>query len=398
MRTCIVAIPTKDEAERLPACLSALAAQTDSSGRSLDSGAFGVAIFANNCVDESAEVARSMAPGLPFLLRVFEASLLPPFAHAGGARRAAMDLAETWLLEQSQHDGVILTTDADSRVSRDWIANNVAAIDAGADAVLGRIVLDEEGELLPETLHRRGALESAYEALLTEIAALLDPLDYNPWPHHATISGATLAVTRDAYRRVGGLPSVPLGEDKAFIAELGRHDARIRFCPRVEVTTSGRVNGRAPGGVADTLRLRSETPDAFCDEALEPMPIAIMRASWRGRLRRLYHSGRLNTERDWSASLAIAPRRARQLCSAGTFGELWSAVEASSPTLRRRPLTPAALPAQITEARRALERLRKGGLPFNQHVKAEGALALAAFDFQGALHGPDENIASLVTG
>ena len=60
-----------------------------------------------------------------------------------------MDLAETWLLERSQHDGVILTTDADSRVSPDWIANNVAAIDAGADAVLGRIVLDEEGELCP---------------------------------------------------------------------------------------------------------------------------------------------------------------------------------------------------------------------------------------------------------
>ena len=86
MRTCIVAIPTKDEAERLPACLSALAAQTDLSGRSLDSGAFGVAIFANNCVDESAEVARSMAPGLPFPLRVFEASLLPPTRAALVAR------------------------------------------------------------------------------------------------------------------------------------------------------------------------------------------------------------------------------------------------------------------------------------------------------------------------
>ena len=117
---------------------------------------------------------------------------------------------------------------------------------------------------------------------MTEIAALLDPLDYNPWPHHATISGATLAVTRDAYRRVGGLPSVPLGEDKAFVAKLSRYDARIRFCPRVEVTTSGRVYGRAPGGVADTLRLRSETPDAFCDEALEPLPVAIMRRQMAG--------------------------------------------------------------------------------------------------------------------
>ena len=399
MRHCIVAIPTKDEAERLPACLNALAEQRDSSGRSLVPGAFGVAIFANNCSDGSAEVARSMALRLPFTIRIFDASLLPHFAHAGGARRAAMDLAEAWLAERNEErHGVILTTDADSSVSPDWIANNLAAIDAGADAVLGRVVLDEEGKLLPEALHYRGALESAYEALLTEIAALLDPLDYNPWPHHATISVATLAVTSEAYRRVGGMPCVPLGEDKAFIAQLGRYDARIRFCPRIQVTTSGRINGRAPGGVADTLRLRSEEPEAFCDEALEPLRVAVRRAKWRGRLRRLYHSGRLNRTRRWSARLGVAPRDARQVSAAETFGELWSAVEATSQVLRRHLLTPAQIPTQISKARRVLERLRKCALPVNQHIKAESVKAITTLDFHRLLHAPDENIASFVTG
>ena len=231
MRSCIVAIPTKDEAERLPACLNALAGQRDPTGRPLARGAFGVVIFANNCRDASAEVAHSMAPGMPFPTRVVEASLLPRFAHAGGARRAAMDLAETWLLARGEPRGVILTTDADSRVAPDWIVNNLAAIEAGADAVLGRVVLDEDGDLLPQALHDRGALESAYEDLLTEIAALLDPVDDNPWPHHATISGATIAVTREAYRRVGGLPCVPLGEDKAFVAKLSRIDAEDSILP-----------------------------------------------------------------------------------------------------------------------------------------------------------------------
>ena len=241
VQPCVVAIPTKDEAERLPRCLSALAEQRDLSGRALASGAFGVVIFANNCSDDSAEVARSMAPRLPFPTLVCEASLLPLFAHAGGARRAAMDLADAWLSERGVRNGVILTTDADSRVSPDWIARNSAAIDAGADAVLGRIVLDDEGERLPPALHERGALEDAYETLLTEIASLLDPVDHNPWPHHATISGATIALTRETYRRVGGLPCVPLGEDKALIEKLRRYDARIRFCPLIEVTTSGRI-------------------------------------------------------------------------------------------------------------------------------------------------------------
>ena len=186
---------------------------------------------------------------------------------------------------------MILTTDADSQVAPNWIAENLAAIEAGAEAVLGRINLDGEGKYLPQALHRRGRLEDAYEGLLTELSWLLDPLEHNPWPHHATISGASLAITRTAYCRVGRLPRVPLGEDKALIALLSRQDARIRYCPAVHVITSGRTNGRAPGGVADTLRIRSREPEAFCDEALEPFRTAFARALWRGRLRRLHGAG-----------------------------------------------------------------------------------------------------------
>jgi hypothetical protein len=69
-----------------------------------------------------------------------------------------MDLAETWLEEGGERDGVILTTDADSQVAPSWIAENLAAFEAGAEAVLGRIDLDGEGKFLPEALHRRGAL------------------------------------------------------------------------------------------------------------------------------------------------------------------------------------------------------------------------------------------------
>ena len=168
---------------------------------------------------------------------------LPAVAHAGSARRAAMDLAEAWLVERGGRDGVILTTDADSQVAPNWIAENLAAFEAGAEAVLGRIDLDEEGANLPEALHRRGALEDTYERLLTELSWLLDPRDHDPWPHHATISGASLGVTRTAYCRVGRLPRVPLGEDKALIALLSRHDARIRHCPTAHVITSGRTEG-----------------------------------------------------------------------------------------------------------------------------------------------------------
>ena len=112
-------------------------------------------------------------------------------------------------MEGGERAGVILTTDADSQVAPNWIATNLAAFEAGADAVLGRIDLDDEGKLLPHALHRRGALEDAYEGLLTELSSLLDPLEHNLWPHHATISGASLGITRDAYCRVGACPVSP---------------------------------------------------------------------------------------------------------------------------------------------------------------------------------------------
>ena len=79
-------------------------------------------------------------------------------------------------MEAGERDGVILTTDADSQVAPNWIAENLAAFAAGAEAVLGRIDLDEEGACLPEALHRRGELEDTYERLLTELSWLLDPL------------------------------------------------------------------------------------------------------------------------------------------------------------------------------------------------------------------------------
>ena len=250
-----------------------------------------------------------------------------------------------------------MTTDADSQVAPDWIAENLAAFEAGAEAVLGRIDLDDEGKLLPASLHWRGELEDTYERLLTKSAWLLDPLEHNPWPHHATISGASLGITRAAYCRVGRLPRVPLGEDKALIALLSRQDARIRYCPSVHVTTSGRTNGRAPGGVADTLRIRSREPEAFCDEALEPFRTAFARAHWRGRLRRMHSVGGLALDRDWARKLRICARQVDAILNAPAFGAAWSIIEGASQMFVRRLLRPADLPEQIAIARRSLARL-----------------------------------------
>jgi len=210
----VVAIPVRDEEERLPACLRALAQQRDQLGQPIPPTLVRIVVFANNCTDQSASLARRLGECLSLDLRVVEARLPPTTAHAGNARRAAMDLAEAWLVEGGERDGVILTTDADSQVGTNWIAENLAAFEAGAEAVLGRIDLDEEGDYLPQALHQRGELEDAYERLLTELSSLLDPLEHNPWPHHATISGASLGITRAAYCRSGVFPACPSAKTK----------------------------------------------------------------------------------------------------------------------------------------------------------------------------------------
>jgi GT2 family glycosyltransferase len=375
----VVAIPVKDEVERLAACLSALARQRDRLGQPIPPALVRVVVFANNCTDQSASLTRKLGRGFSLDVRVVEAQLPPAAANAGNARRAAMDIAESWLMERGEREGMILTTDADSQVSPNWIAENLAAFEAGAEAVLGRIDLDEDGKLLPAELHRRGELEDAYERLLTELSWLLDPLEYNPWPHHATISGASLGVSRTAYCRVGRLPRVPLGEDKALIALLSRQDGRIRYSPTIHVVTSGRTNGRAPGGVADTLAIRSREPESFCDDALEPFRTAFARALWRGRLRRLYASGPLALDQEWVANLRLSARDVRDIAKEAPFGAAWNIIEDRSSLFARHLLRPAELPKQIAIARRTISVLREAS-GAGQDVQTEFSVSISPPD------------------
>jgi hypothetical protein len=386
----VVAIPVRDEEERLPACLRALAQQRNRLGQSIPPTLVRVVVLANNCADQSADLARRLGGGLSLDVRVVEVQLPPSSAHAGAARRAVMDLAEAWLEEGGERDGVILTTDADSQVAPNWIVENLAAFEAGAEAVLGRIDLDDEGKFLPEALHRRGALEDTYERLLTELSWRLDPLEHNPWPHHATISGASLGVTRMAYCRVGGLPRVPLGEDKALIALLSRQDARIRYCPTVHVITSGRTDGRAPGGVADTLAIRSRDPDAFCDDALEPFRTAFARASWRGRLRRLHGAGRLALDQDWAGELGLSASHVNDFVKEASFSTAWNVIEDRSPLFARRLLMPAELTEQVAIARRSLSLLAESGSGARQNVQTKFSISIRPLDHAGRSNFFDE--------
>jgi glycosyltransferase involved in cell wall biosynthesis len=274
-RSILIAVPVKNEAERIASCLRALSFQ-------YGAPPYQIVLLLNNCTDTTGAVVNALARKLPVPIHTVEVSLPPKLASAGYARHLAMEAAA----ELAAPGGVLLTTDADSRVDSSWIASNLCALWRGADAVAGRIDIDPvEAALIQLRLHEDDARECAYSDLLDRIEGTKDPDLFDPLPRHTEHSGASIAVTLSAYRRVGGIPPLPLGEDRAFFAALRRIDARIRHAPEVRVTASGGTRGRASGGMADTIRRRMVRPDEMLDERLEPAVNAARRAELRSLAR-----------------------------------------------------------------------------------------------------------------
>jgi hypothetical protein len=354
-RAAIVAIPAYNEAGQIERCLAALAMQRDEFGAPVPEGSFEILIFANNCSDATADVARSFEPLLPHPLRVVEERLPAGKVSAGWARKRAMDLAAASL---SKSGGLILTTDADSCVAPTWFAATIWEFAGGADCVAGYVDANPlELVSLGRSFLGRGRLEDSYLRLVAEIYSRCDARPHDPWPNHRVSSGASLAITREAYMAIGGLPPRPVGEDSALTETLERAGYRVRHSMTVSVSTSCRLDGRAEGGAADTMRLRHAMPDAPCDDDLEPALKATRRAIYRGWLRKLLNaeSSDVSLPRGWRIPEAVTKNATPGMA----FEDVWQQVCDESPILRRgEPLRPSNLPRQIAMANIILRQLR----------------------------------------
>ena len=353
----VVAIPACNEEARIEACLQALSGQRG--GR--DDRCHHVVLLLNNCTDGTAQAVARVRPQLAMPVSVAIRDFPEGQADAGHARSAALALAA----QLAGPDGIVATTDADGIVSVDWIACTRAALALGVEAVCGRALIDPvEAMRIPRALHDDDAREVAYGAMLDEIHALADPDRWDPLPRHAEHSGASIAVTVAAYGRAGGMTPLPTGEDRAFLRALRAVDARIRHAPDVCVTVSGRLQGRAAGGMADTMARRMVCQDATLDAELEPAAICLRRARMRARARALW-DGRHDPGPTWhsvSAQLAgaasLPAERVRGWLRSRYFGAAWNRIEAESPALVRVPVPRQALDRHVAEAGRILAGLR----------------------------------------
>ncbi|MFX9325355.1 glycosyltransferase family 2 protein, partial [Acinetobacter baumannii] len=76
---------------------------------------------------------------------------------------------------------------------------------------------------------------------------------YQDCMDHHHIHGANLSFSAAVYMQVGGFEPVPCHEDVSLINKLIRQCCNITWSNLVRVTTSSRLEGRAPEGLSKFL-------------------------------------------------------------------------------------------------------------------------------------------------
>lgn len=321
---CVVAVPARDEAALIARCLLALSEQ-QSAPR------FAVVLFINNCRDDTAQVVASTANQLSYPLYVFEADLPAGHTDAAWSRRLALNAAA----ELAHAGGVVLTTDADSFASPDWISACMDSLQS-SDVVCGFVAPDfSDAPALDFESLRHLALEYEYSQLSCELLCRMDPDPDDPWPRHQTETGANLGVHARHLRDLGGIPHICPGEDEAFVRMAEQTGLRVRHAFRPQVTTSSRLRGRAEGGWSDDLRARTDNSSAYCHKKLEPAARIRRRALLRAASREQFGSAAFLAR---AARLLKTDEEIARVRAARSFREAWAFLEARSPILAPQPL------------------------------------------------------------
>jgi len=231
-----ICIPVRNEASALPKLFEALQRlERDQDQQSH------ICLFLDGCTDETAALASIYRASSPY--RVWIEEVPPSPANAGRARHRAMMLGAEAL---ARLGGLLLTTDADSVPSPDWLGAMSAGLQQ-ADVVAGRVVRDET-RICP----LQDRIESYYDTLFA-LRRFLDPVPWEAARTHHHASGANLGIRANAYRAIGGFLPLSSGEDSRLVDDAARAGLRVRRDAASLVHTSDRRHGRAEGGLAHAL-------------------------------------------------------------------------------------------------------------------------------------------------
>ncbi|MGR3496037.1 glycosyltransferase [Citreimonas sp.] len=263
-----VIVPACNEAERIGACLDALAAQDGLRDCA-------VTVCVNNTGDATAEIVRDSARRHRLALTLAEVQL--PRGGVGRARRLGHLLA----MRHSPMASALLSTDADCVAAPGWMSAMRHALRGNA-AVLGRIEgLDDLPPPLMAAVCDAGRTEDSYMRLSLEFARLVSDPGATPLGLN-TAGGANLGIRRDVYRAVGGFRALPSREDRELVDRIVAAGHRSIRSDEALVRASMRPDGRAPGGMADKIRDRLAGAAGPLDSALAPVGAMVSRCLGQG--------------------------------------------------------------------------------------------------------------------
>jgi glycosyltransferase involved in cell wall biosynthesis len=281
-----VIVPAKNESLDIVSTLDALRIQTDSDGNLIDHQVYEVLVLANNCSDDTFAICENYQHRYPdFALHVECIEIEKPIAHIGTVRRMLMDEAYRRLTSVAGGKGIIVSTDADSQVDKNWICNILLEMENGVDVVGGRII-PRETPRLSRVHHLR---DVTYRFFKTRLESEMDPCLSNPWPRHFQCYGPSLAVTCEIYEKAGRIPAIPFLEDEEFRKALKRIDAKIRHAPNVKIHTSSRLDGRVEFGFSVQLQHWSDMSQNKQQQMVESLDTLIFKNNLKNRLRKLWN-------------------------------------------------------------------------------------------------------------
>jgi hypothetical protein len=219
-----VIVPVHDEEALLAACLGAVADAAAHLALLRPDVVCRTWAVLDSCTDDSARIAA--ASGVDVLVVDARNVGMARAAGCAAARRAfaRLDGGELWTAH----------TDADSTVPVHWLAHQIEQADAGADIVIGTVRPDFRDLDAAQTREwwRR----------------------YTPGLANGHVHGANLGIRGDLLANAGGFPPLREHEDVRFVAAARQFGAVIVASDDAWVRTSGRTEGRTPGGYARYLR------------------------------------------------------------------------------------------------------------------------------------------------
>lgn len=223
VRHVAVVIPACDEEHLVGRCLASVSAAAH---RLPADVSVDVVVVLDGCRDGTADVVACF----PAVRAVVTRGGNVGRARAAGVRaaldRVRGDLADVW----------VACTDADSEVPDGWLVDHLRLADSGADVVVGTVRPDPRDLLPDEVVQWQG----------TRV----------PGRPNGHVHGANLGVRASAYVAAGGFAPRREHEDVGLVAALHAAGARIVASDEVDVLTSGRREGRSPGGYAGYLTTR----------------------------------------------------------------------------------------------------------------------------------------------